>query len=172
MKNILKISTVFLVFAALLIFSSKSLAQTHPDFTYDVGAASGSYDGNSYSEINLGLNWYFLDDLAWRNSVFTRFGDNVDSATGLDSSLRYSYNTDTHATFGMGFFGGGGYRFTKSQDSGPFAEGGLTFRVGGLSVGAGVKEIYYPSPGKDSTGGKLADHDTTVFLILAGGGVF
>lgn len=166
--------------ASLLLFSSVVLAQAnyrmeyrqHPTFTYDVGAASGSYNGNNYSEINLGLNWYFSDAVAWRNSLFTRFGTGVDSATGVDSSLRYTYNTDARATLGLGFFAGGGYRLTKTQDAGPFAEAGLTLRAGGLSVGAGIKEIFYPSPGTDSNGGKLPDHDSTVFLILAGGGVF
>jgi hypothetical protein len=104
--------------------------------------------------------------------LFTRFGDEVDSATGVDTSLRYTFNTDPHALFGLGFFAGAGYRLTKTQDSGPFGEGGLLLRAAGISVGAGVKEIVYPSPGTDSLGGKRPGNDTTVFLILAGGGAF
>jgi hypothetical protein len=173
MKNLLLSLSLFL-------FSSAVLAQTNyrteyrqqPTFTYDVGAASGSYNGSNYSEINLGLNWFFMDSVAWRNSLFTRFGSGVDSATGVDTSLRYTFNTDPRSTLGLGFFAGGGYRLTKTQDAGPFAEGGLTLRAGGLSVGVGLKEIFYPSPGTDSTGTKLPDHDSTVFLILAGGGAF
>jgi hypothetical protein len=137
-----------------------------------VGASSGTYNGNSYSEVNLGLNWFFFDSIAWRNSVFTRFGSGVDSATGIDSSLRYTFNTDARSAVGLGFFAGGGYRFTQAVDSGPFAEGGLTLRAGGISVGAGVKEIFYPSPGTNADGSKKPDHDSTVFLILAGSGAF
>lgn len=175
MKNkILALSVLLLS----LIFSSVSFAQyrtsyrEHPEFTYDIGAASGTYNDHGYTELNVGLNWFFLDWLSWRHSIFTRFGTDVDSATGLDTSLRYTFNTDTKSTFGIGFFAGAGYRITKTQDAGPFGEGGLLLRAGGISVGVGLKEILYPSPGTNSDGSKMPDHDTTVFLILAGGGAF
>lgn len=148
--------------------SNRASAGSGPRLTYDLGASAGSYGGFSYSEINLGLNWYFADWVAWRNSVFSRFGSG-ESASGLDSSLRFEYNA-VGEDFGLKAFAGPGYRFSSKNLSAAFAEGGVVFRVGGLSLGAGAKVMHYNDPGTDRFGDSLPRQDTSYFLILGGGG--
>lgn len=136
--------------------------------TYDLGASTGSYGGTSYSEINLGLNWYFADWMSWRNAVFTRQGQNQNTS-GLDTSLRFEYNASGE-DFGVRAFAGPGYRFASKSLSAAFAEAGLVFKLGGLSIGAGAKTMMYQNPGEDSSGSTLPKQDTSYFLILGGGG--
>jgi hypothetical protein len=168
------------IFLSFLLVSSSALAQRRAQIsgrsskdgmklTYDLGASAGSYAGQSYSEINLGLNWYFADWVAWRNALFSRFGSG-ESTSGLDSSLRFEYKA-TGDTFGLQAFAGPGYRFASKSLSAAFAEAGVVFKVGGLSLGAGAKYMHYTSPGEDSTGKTLPKDDTSYFLILGGGGV-
>ena len=137
--------------------------------TYDLGASTGSYGGASYSEINLGLNWYFADWMSWRNAVFTRQGTGQNTS-GLDTSLRFEYN-NAGENFGVKAFAGPGYRFASKSLSAAFAEAGLVFKLGGISIGAGAKTMVYTSPGEDSVGTTLPKQDTSYFLILGGGGV-
>lgn len=151
--------------------SYNSTNNTKPTFTYDLGASSGTYNGNSYSEIDLGLNWNFTDFLTWRNSAFTRFGTKIDSFAGLDSSMRLNYSIDPKTGgLGLSLFAGPGYRISNQENSGLFGEAGATVRLAGLSVGLGVKAINYTSPGTNSDGSKRPAADTTLFIILAGGG--
>jgi len=137
--------------------------------TYDLGASAGSYGGVDYSEINLGLNWYFADWIAWRNAVFARQGTGQSTA-GLDTSIRFEYN-NRGPDFGMKAFAGPGYRFASKSMSAAFAEAGLIFHFGGLAIGAGAKSMHYSNPGEDSRGTALPRQDTSFFLILGGGGV-
>jgi hypothetical protein len=149
--------------------AAPSEASTH--LSYDIGASTGSYNGLSYSEVTLGLNWYFWGRLAWRNAVFTRFGSQSDSVLGLDTSLRYSYDSQSEpGELGWTFFGGPGYRIASEKYSGAFIEGGAVIRFGGLSLGAGVKSLNYTNPGKAADGSDLPKSDTVIFIILAGGG--
>ena len=152
---------------------SHSVASSRPTFTYDIGASSGTYNGNSYSEINLGLNWQMNEYFVWRNAAFHRFGTKIDSASGLDTSARFVFNTDpSDSGLGLGFFAGPGYRISNKENSGIFGEAGATVRAGGLKVGVGVKSITYNNPGENSDGTSRTKADTTIFIILAGGGAF
>ncbi len=151
----------------------KSVDNEKPTFTYDIGASSGTYNGVSYSEINLGLNWHLNEYLVWRNSGFHRFGTRITSASGLDTSARFVFNTDgSESGLGLGIFAGPGYRISNKENSGVFGEAGVTVKAGGLNVGVGVKSISYNSPGENSDGTSRTKTDTTVFIILAGGGAF
>ncbi len=142
-----------------------------PTLTYDLGGAAGTYVGQSYTEINLGLNWKLTDYLVWRNSVFARMVSGADNLYGLDTSLRLQHFVSSEdGKFGLGFFGGPGYRFSKVNASALFAEAGVQVKLGGLSIGGGVKYFNYANPGTDSKGAKLPSSDTVYFLILAGGG--
>ena len=154
----------------MMLFSLNAGATTVSPLTYDVGFSTGSYAGNSYSEMHLGLNWYFWEYFNWRNSAFTRSGKNVESATGLDSSLRFETRDDGADSIGYHIFAGPGFRFSSQSNSAYFAEAGSTLRLGGLSIGAGFKHLNYVRPGNDSTGAELPKGDTNVFLIIAGGG--
>ena len=144
-----------------------------PTFTYDLGISSGTYNDKGYSEIQLGLNWYLAEHFVWRNSVFSRFGTGIDTVAGLDTSGRFVYNTPRDEQgFGVGFFAGPGYRISKKENSGLFAEAGLLLKMAGFAAGVGAKSIYYSSPGKDASGNEFSHSDTVVFLILAAGGSF
>jgi hypothetical protein len=171
------IKLFFLISFFLCPFGAQALS-THvrsqaPKFTYDLGLSSGTYEGKGYSEIQLGLSWHMSEYFVWRNSVFSRFGSGVDSATGLDSSARFTYDTPRDEQgFGIGAFAGPGYRFSNKENTGVFGEAGLNLKMGGISTGVAVKSIYYNSPGKDSDGRDKGRTDTVVSLVLAAGGGF
>lgn len=156
-----------LVVSMILITFQQAQAQ----LSWDLGASTGSYNSKTYSEVNLGLNWFLQDYLVWRNAGFARFPQDEDSYTGLDTSLRLQHYAATDSgTFGIGFFGGPGYRISKAEASAAFVEAGVHFKLGGLSLGGGVKAFSYTNPGKDSLGRSLPREDTVFFLILSGGG--
>lgn len=138
--------------------------------TYDLGASSGSYNGASYSEINIGLNWFLSDWMIWRNSLFSRMSSVSDNrASGLDSSLRFQVSKGD-SDFGLQAFAGPGYRFSSSTQSAVFAEAGATVKIKGLSLGLGAKVMNYTSPGQDAGGADRPKQDTSYFIILGGGG--
>lgn len=158
---------------SVLLPISKTLAKAEyePVFTYDLGGATGNRGDQSYTEINLGLNWKLTDYFVWRNAVFSRMSSGSETLYGLDTTARFQYSaTSQDGRFGLGFFGGPGYRFSKSENSALFAEAGVQFKLGGINLGGGVKYFTYPNPGKDSSGADLAKNDTVYFLILQGGG--
>lgn len=169
-----QIILAFLAIMIALAFVAEAKAQSdHPTFSYDLGASTGTYNDKSYSEIQLGLNWYMSEYFIWRNAIFSRFGSEIDSVAGLDTSLRANYEMKTDdGGMALGVFGGPGYRISKTENSGIFGEAGVKVRAGGLALGVGVKSLTYTSPGNDINGNKLPKRDTTVFLILAGGGAF
>lgn len=131
--------------------------------TFDLGASAGSYGRYNYTEINLGVNVYFLEWVAWRNALFARFPSEGVNIYGLDSSGRFIYSLSGGA-LGMTAFAGPGYRFANEGGSVPFAEGGLVLKLAGLSIGGGVKTLLRSW----TTSG--ASNDTQYFIILAGGG--
>jgi len=139
--------------------------------SYDLGASSGSYNGSSYSEITLGLNWQLAEWFNWRNSVFSRQGSGIETVQGLDSSARFMTSAVTDGGgFGVDAFAGPGVRFASKSHNAIFGEAGLTFRLGGLRIGFGAKLLNYISDREDSAGAKLPRNDTQYFIILAGGG--
>ncbi len=173
--------TFLFLFTFAILFSQSSFAQKkirrsgegQKTLTYDLGASVGSYNGNSYSELTFGLNAYLTDFMIWRNALFTRFGSNIDSVTGLDTSIRFFYDSRPEAgSLGITLFAGPGYRISAEKNSAFFAEGGAVLKVVGLSLGGGMKSMIYTNPGKDSKGVDLPKSDTIYFIILAGGGVF
>jgi hypothetical protein len=135
------------------------------DFTYDLGLSSGNSGTGSYTEINLGLNWFAKEWLAWRNAAFGRFQTDVQTAYGLDSSVRLVGEFGS-ARNGLTTFAGPGYRIASGTPTAPFAEEGLVVHMGGLSLGAGAKQIF------DSWIHQGYGNDNQYFLILGGGGAF
>ncbi|MEZ0393225.1 MAG: hypothetical protein ACAH59_13480 [Pseudobdellovibrionaceae bacterium] len=160
-------------FAQSRPYRNSSRPVTKPSFTYDLGASTGNYNNRSYTEIQLGLNWFLQEYFIWRNALFTRFGTGSESAAGLDTSARLNYDSPgENGGLGLNVFAGPGYRISKTENTGVFGEAGITLRASGLAVGVGVKSIQYNSPGTDSLGRDLPKTDTSVFLILAAGGAF
>ncbi len=159
---------IVLTFLTALMVSRVAAAA---NLTWDLGASAGSYGGANYSEINLGLNWQLTDYFVWRNAVFGRFPNGAENVYGLDTTARFQTFAQTESgTFGIGFFGGPGFRFSKINYTAAFLEGGMILKMGGLNVGGGVKQFYYSNPGTDVLGNRLSTSDTVVFLILSGGG--
>ena len=167
------------LFFLVLLTTSGALAQRHrssdsrssgsPLLVYDLGASSGTYAGQGYGEITAGLSWYWLDWLAWRNAIFSRFGPGP-SSSGLDSSVRFEYNVRGD-DFGMKAYAGPGYRFASKDLTAAFAEAGIIFAIGNLHLGVGVKSMYYTNPGQDNLGNPYARTDNSYLLIIGGGGV-
>lgn len=168
---------ILLFFSSADVFAQKKKTNSvsesrRSNLRWDLGASVGSYAGSSYSEIDLGLNWYLLDSINFRNVLFSRFGNSSNSASGLDSSLRFEYADQTEGG-GMGFrfFAGPGVRISNANNSGVFGEAGAIFKLGGLNIGGGVKALSYTSPGKDTvTGQTLPSTDVSYFVVLSGGG--
>ncbi len=151
---------------------SPAARQSESTLSYDLSAGAGTYNGSSYNEFNLGLNWMVADWLNWRNALFTRLSSaSSDSISGLDSSLRLqgSMLSDS-GTFGMSGFIGPGVRFATKDANAAFAEAGLMFKVGGLHLGGGVKSVNYFKTRQDSSGADLPKNDNQVFIILSGSG--
>jgi hypothetical protein len=148
-------------------------AETTHRMTYDLGASTGTYNSYSYSEITVGLNYYLTNFLIWRNALFTRMGTGVDSASGIDTSARFFFDSQGEpGDFGFALFAGPGYRISNEKNSAFFAEGGAILKLGGLNIGGGVKSMIYANPGKDSRGNDLPKSDNILFIILGGGGSF
>lgn len=139
--------------------------------SYDLSASFGEQNGSQYQEINLGLNWEMNTFLNWRNSLFTRMGSNVDSVSGLDSSLRLQLTSMTDDnTFGFHAFAGPGVRIATQNWNAAFGEAGLVFKLGGINLGAGVKSLQYFESRTDKNKSPLPKNEQQVFIILSGGG--
>lgn len=131
--------------------------------TYDLGFSVGSVGDIDYSELNLGLNYFFKSWLAWRNALFYRFNSEIDSVYGLDTSLRALFSTDLNVA-SLSVFGGPGFRFVSKGDNVPFAEAGLVIKTAGFAIGGGVKSFFNKMVDSD------AENDTQYFISLSGSG--
>jgi hypothetical protein len=141
-----------------------------PFFDLDISGSTGNYNGQSYSEVHVGLNMNFTDWLTWRNAAFKRFSSgSAQDVTGLDSGLRLSLNTPFDGG-GLRFFAGPGYRWADpSNNNAAFAEAGLNIQVGRFSVGGGAKYLRYDRTQTDSAGNPLKKDDMNYFITLSGG---
>lgn len=149
-----------------------SASSSKPFMTYDVGASSGSYNGSSYSEINLGINFNFTENITWRDAAFKRFSSNSTNEAGLDSTLRYNVDLRNENREGLTLFIGPGVRLATEKKSAALAEAGVQLSFGGLRVGGGAKYLKYFDPGSDSGNVALPKDEVQYFITLAGGGSF
>ncbi|MDG0815687.1 hypothetical protein [Bdellovibrio svalbardensis] len=164
---------LIVVLFCLLAFSTKSFAQSRSAFTYDLSGGVGTYNGNSYTEIDFGLNWWMKEWLNWRNSIFTQFGSTIKSVYGLDTSLIFQGSLFTEGRgFGIDLFAGPGLRFASEDSNGAFGKAGLVFNFGGLSIGGGAQVTHYYNTRTDKDDVKLPDDEVQYFIILSGGGSF
>ena len=171
MKIILAFGLLFL--SSFAWAQQKTVNTTNGDKPFvevDISGSSGNYNGQTYTEMHVGVNLNFTDWLTWRNTGFKRFGTTAtQEATGLDSSLRLGVDTK----FDMGsikLFAGPGYRWaTPSTKNALFAEAGATIQLGGLSFGGGAKYLRYDSAQFDSTGVETKRDDMSYFITVAGG---
>ncbi|MEK7354823.1 MAG: hypothetical protein AAB250_00140, partial [Bdellovibrionota bacterium] len=87
----------------------------------------------------------------------------ADNIYGLDTSLRGIFSVG-NAAGGFTAFAGPGWRFVSRGDSPPFAEAGVVVKLGGISLGGGLKTLF------NGVVRQGAESDTQYFFILAGGG--
>lgn len=171
------------VFASLVLFTGTSwarsmpemrtLPKTHPTFSYDLSASSGSENDKTYSEVKLGLNWFLSDWLNWRNAVLSRFGSNIQSVNGLDSSLLATFDAQNDTdTLGVQAFVGPGVRLASADNTAATATAGVIFTLGGLRLGGGAQYLSYFKTRQDTEGLALPKNETQYFIVLAGGGSF
>lgn len=151
----------------------KSVPQNSKQFTYDLSASSGTTNGNNYSEVNLGLNWYLTEWLNWRNSIFSRFGSNIKSVSGLDSSILAGTQVfSDDRMFGVQAYIGPGVRLASEKNTAATADAGVIFTLAGLRLGVGAKALQYFETRQDSSGGNLPKSESQYYIVLAGGGGF
>ncbi|HEX7675117.1 MAG TPA: hypothetical protein VF412_13140 [Bdellovibrio sp.] len=145
-----------------------------PALSYDLSGGVGSYNQNSYTEIDLGLNWFVQDWLNWRNALFTQFGSTIDTVYGLDTALlaQTSFYTSGRGA-GIEFFAGPGLRFANEDSNGAFAKAGVIFALAGLRLGGGAQFThYYSDTREDKNQERLPQDAVQYFIILSGGGTF
>lgn len=151
----------------------KNVPQSSKQFTYDLSASSGTTNGNNYSEVNLGLNWYLTEWLNWRNSIFSRFGSNIKSVSGLDSSILAGTQVfSDDRMFGVQAYIGPGVRLASEKNTAATADAGVIFTLAGLKLGVGAKALQYFETREDSSGGSLPKSESQYYIVLAGGGGF
>lgn len=141
--------------------------------TYDISGAVGSYDGDAYTQITLGLNWYVHEHMNWRNSVFTQYGSNLNTTFGLDSAALFGtefYNSGR--TAGIEFFAGPGVRIANENSNAVTGTAGLTLALGGLRVGGGATYLSYFETRHNKDGDALPKDEVQYFITLSGGGSF
>ncbi|MBS1970854.1 MAG: hypothetical protein JSU04_11130 [Bdellovibrionales bacterium] len=175
MRRILLATGVFILMTSFAQARSmpamRVIPDSHPTFTYDVSASSGTENGNAYSELKLNLNWYMTDWLNWRNGVFTRFGSNIQSVSGLDSALLAAYDVSNDSrTLGFQIFAGPGVRFASADNNAATAEAGVIFTLGSIKVGGGAKYLSYFKTREDQNNIVLPKDETQYFIVLSGGG--
>lgn len=136
----------------------------------DLGGSAGTYNGRTYSEVNLGVNINFTDWLTWRNAGFKRFSSQGDiDITGLDSTLRLiSISKFEGGSFRV--FAGAGYRFANpSEKNATLGEAGLGIQVGRFGISGGAKYLKYDKVQLDSAGAETKRDDLVYFVTLSGG---
>lgn len=150
--------------------AQRSATKEKPLVDVDIGGASGTYNGKTYSEINLGVNLNFTDWLTWRNAGFKRFSSSPEKeVTGLDSTMRL-ISTTRFDSGAFRLFVGAGYRFADpSEKNALVGEAGLGISVGRFSLGGGAKYLKYDKVQFDSNGVETKKDDINYFITIAGG---
>ncbi len=134
------------------ILSSFALAAEKPApaqedfkrFSIDLGGSSNFNQDSSVFEANVGVNYYVMRWLVWRNAPFYRSQTGMNAAFGLDSSLQGVFRERLAEGIEPNLRLGGGYRVINiGGSSAPFLEGGAGLNVQGITVGASAKRIFH-----------------------------
>ena len=185
MKNVkrcLQCATVVVSFAALFIaeptWAQKKSLPTIPKvstskktFTYDVSASTGTNNGKTYTELNLGLNAYLADWINWRNALFSRQGAGIKTVQGLDSSLLLGWQVfNQDRDLGFQAYVGPGLRLASDKNNAATADAGVIVTLGGIKLGAGAKALSYFEKREDLSGDKLKSSELQYYFVISGGG--
>jgi hypothetical protein len=169
MKKIIKKTVLSL---SITLLSSISFAESK-NMSYDVSGAVGSYYGEPYTQLTLGLNWYLSEHMNWRNSVFTQFGSKLNTTYGLDSAALFGtefYNSGH--TAGLEIFAGPGVRVASENSSAATATAGLTVQLAGIRIGGGATYLNYFETRHNTDDVALPKDETQYFITISGGGSF
>lgn len=167
----MKKSCALFLAISFLSFSVFAASGSNSTISYDLSGGSGTRDGETYSEIHLGLNYFVQDWLNWRNSVFTQFGTEVKTVYGLDSAALFNVDAYTsNRALGIELYAGPGVRFATEKSNAVFGKAGITFALGGLRIGGGVQALHYLEDRTDKNENILGKDETQYFIILSGGG--
>ncbi len=149
---------------------ASSSSREKPLVDIDLGGSAGTYNGRTYSEVNLGVNINFTQWLTWRNAGFKRFSSQGEKdITGLDSTLRL-INTLKFDGGSFRVFAGAGYRFADpSEKNAALAEAGLGLNAGRFGISGGAKYLKYDKVQLDSAGAETKRDDIIYFVTLSGG---
>ncbi len=162
-----------ILISLVLAFSVTAAAQEKtekPRYTFDISGSAGNYNGQAYSEVQLGVNWHLTDELAWRNAAFRRtISGSSQDLSGVDSSLRYTL-TNEFTGGAVRFFAGPGYRWaSESRKNALFADAGAGIQVGRVNLGGGVKYLRYDTTQLDPAGAETKRDDVSYFITVGGG---
>lgn len=166
-KNLIIILLACLIsYSAFGVESALQAENQKPFVDFDIAGSAGTYNGNAYTEIHMGLNLNFTEWLTWRNAIFKRMTSGSSSEeTGLDSSLRFVYETT-----GINFYAGPGYRWAQNSDKNALmAEAGLNIKLAALVLGGGVKYLKYDKAQYSSAGTQIKQEDFNYFITFSGG---
>lgn len=161
---------LLLTLVTSISYAQKSTSKEKPLVDVDIGGSSGTYNGRTYSEINLGVNLNFTEWLTWRNAGFKRFSSSPEKEiTGLDSTMRL-ISTSHFDGGAFRLFAGAGYRFADpSEKNALVGEAGLGINIGRFGLGGGAKYLKYDKVQFDSNGVETKKDDINYFITVSGG---
>ena len=134
--------------------------------TYEAGIGMsdtynfGTNNYENFTELELGINYFFLDWLDWHNSLFDRIISNIANTYGWDSSLIGYLQIES---LGFGSFAGLGFRIISAGTVVPTLEAGVVHRWVGIQMGFGVHEIL------NSISNASFLNDTVYFINISRG---
>ena len=167
MKNL--IVFVFLLASFESVFAA--VKKEEPNLVdVDISGSAGNYNGQSYTELHLGVNLNFTDWLTWRNAAFKRFSQVADyDYSGIDSTLRFIMNTPFESG-NFKVFAGPGYRWASNSDKNAIlGEAGVGLQLGRLNLGLGAKYLQYDKVQLDPAGVETKRNDLSYFITVSGG---
>ncbi len=107
---------------------------------FDLGGATGRALNESFLELAVGVEYFMMERLSWRNSIFYRRYQVASDFMGLDTSVRGNGNLPLGALRLRGILGVG-YRFATAIEGAPFVELGGFAELKGFDIGLMVKYL-------------------------------
>lgn len=107
----------------------------------DLGGSAGRAQNESFLEAAIGVEYFMMERLSWRNAIFFRHYQTQDDFFGLDTSVRGNGNLPLGPLKLRGIIGAG-YRFAKASEGAPLVEIGGFAALKGFDIGVMVKYLH------------------------------
>ncbi len=107
----------------------------------DLGGSAGRSQSESFLEAAIGVEYFMMERLSWRNAIFFRHYQVQDDFFGLDTSIRGNGNLPLGPLKLRGIIGAG-YRFAKASEGAPLVEAGGFAALKGFDIGVMVKYLH------------------------------